>query len=92
MANNNLVLSDKAHTDSIPRLEIEADDVKASHGATIGQVDPEQMFYLKTRGLDLATAERLLIDGFCEDIFNRVSLEPIRELMRQNLFAKQARG
>ncbi|OGQ06406.1 MAG: Fe-S cluster assembly protein SufD [Deltaproteobacteria bacterium RIFCSPLOWO2_01_44_7] len=89
MANNNLVLSEKAHADSIPRLEIEADDVKASHGATIGQVDAEQLFYLRARGLNREMAERLLVEGFYEDVFGRVPLEGIRELMRKNLEAKQ---
>ena len=92
MANNNLVLSDKAHADSIPKLEIEADTVKASHGATIGQVDADQMFYLKTRGMEKEAAEQLLVDGFCEDVFNRITLEPIRTLMRTNFLAKRARG
>lgn len=82
MANHNLVLSDKAHADSIPRLEIEADDVKASHGATIGQMDKEQLFYLRSKGLTEAIAERLLIEGFYEDIIGRVPLEPVREWMR----------
>ncbi|MDO8526270.1 MAG: Fe-S cluster assembly protein SufD [Deltaproteobacteria bacterium] len=91
MANNNLVLSDKAHADSIPRLEIEADDVKASHGATIGQVDAEQMFYLKTRGLDRESAERLLVEGFYEDIFGRIPVESVRELMRKNIERKALR-
>lgn len=82
LANHNLVLSDKAHADSIPRLEIEADDVKASHGATIGQVDAEQMFYLRSKGLPKERAETLLVEGFTGDIFGRIPLEPLREWLR----------
>ena len=85
MANHNLVLSDKAHADSIPRLEIEADDVKASHGATVGQIDHEQIFYLKSRGLSKEVAERLLVEGFYEDIFGRIPLEEVRELLRKKV-------
>src|SRR3989338_4733681 len=88
MANNNLLLSKKARADSIPKLEIEADDVKASHGATIGQVDKDQVFYLKTRGFSEKDAEQILIRGFYEDIFNRVPVEEIRERMRHNLGQK----
>lgn len=89
MANHNLVLSEKAHADSIPRLEIEADDVKASHGASIGQVDREQLFYLRSKGLNREAAERLLVEGFYEEIFGKIPLEPIRELMRRNLEKKK---
>lgn len=89
MANHNLVLSEKAHADSIPRLEIEADDVKASHGASIGQVDKEQLFYLRSKGLDAEAAERLLVEGFYEEIFGKIPLGPIRELMRTNLEKKK---
>ncbi len=85
MANHNLVLSEKAHADSIPRLEIEADDVKASHGATVGQIDHEQIFYLKSRGLSKEVAERLLVEGFYEDIFGRIPLEEVRELLRKKV-------
>ena len=88
MANNNLVLSEKAHADSIPRLEIEADDVRASHGATIGQVDAEQLFYLETRGLNREEAEHLIVEGFYEDIFGRIPVESVREVMRKNIEKK----
>ena len=83
MANHNLLLSEQAHTDSIPRLEIEADEVKASHGATIGQVDKEQMFYLNSRGFSKQAAEQLLVQGFCEDVFAKVSNETTRDWLRQ---------
>lgn len=88
MANHNLVLSDKAHCDSIPRLEIEADDVKASHGATIGQVDAEQLFYLRSKGLPPKMAETLLVEGFYEEIFGRIPLAPVHQLL-QAYFERQ---
>lgn len=66
--NNNLILSNGAIANSKPNLEIFADDVKASHGATVGQLDQEQVFYMKTRGLDAAQADALLIQGFCSEV------------------------
>lgn len=66
--NSNLILDERAKVYSKPNLEIFADDVKASHGSTIGQLDEEQIFYLKTRGLADAEAKRLLIEGFCKEI------------------------
>lgn len=66
--NNNLILSDGAIANSKPNLEIFADDVKASHGATVGQLDQEQVFYMKTRGLTEADANALLIHGFCAEV------------------------
>ncbi len=89
MANHNLLLSDHCHADTIPRLEIEADDVKASHGATISHVDAEQMFYLKSRGLEDADACQMLVDGFYEDIFGRIPIAEVREFLRKNTQRKQ---
>ena len=89
MENHNLILSEKAHTDTIPRLEIDADDVKASHGATVSHVDPEQMFYLKTRGLNGPDAEHLLVEGFYEDLFRHVPDETIRALLRRKAEQKE---
>lgn len=66
--NNNLILSDGAIANSKPNLEIFADDVKASHGATVGQLDREQVFYMKTRGLNESEADALLIQGFCAEV------------------------
>lgn len=68
--NNNLVLSDEASANAKPNLEIFADDVKASHGATVGQLDEEQLFYLRSRGLCLSQAKEWLIDGFCREILD----------------------
>ncbi len=77
--NNNLVLSNQASANSKPNLEIFADDVKASHGATVGQLDQEQLFYLKTRGMDLTLARGLLIRGFCQEVLAKVSNVAIRQ-------------
>ncbi len=77
--NNNLVLNDHAHADSKPNLEIFADDVKASHGATVGQLDAEQLFYMKTRGFSNEAAKNLLIYGFCEQVIEMIPLLSLRE-------------
>jgi len=79
--NNNLILSDHAHADSKPNLEIFADDVKASHGATIGQLDQEQLFYMKTRGFNQATAMNLLVFGFCEQIIDLLLVDSIKQII-----------
>ncbi|KAF3362183.1 hypothetical protein PHSC3_001248 [Chlamydiales bacterium STE3] len=72
--NNNLILSDLATAESKPNLEIFADDVKASHGATVGQLDENQLFYLKTRGLSSAEAKKLLVLGFCNEIIEKIPI------------------
>lgn len=77
--NSNLILNDHAHADSKPNLEIFADDVKASHGATIGQLDQDQLFYLKTRGIDPQLAKNLLVFGFCEPIIDMIPLAAIKQ-------------
>ena len=74
--NRNLLLSDTAHADSIPGLEIMANDVRCTHGATLGKVDREQLFYLMARGLSRAQAERLIVRGFFQDVLDRIELEP----------------
>ncbi len=68
--NNNLILSEEASAHAKPNLEIFADDVKASHGATIGQLDQEQLFYLRSRGLDLDEARQWLVKGFCAELID----------------------
>ena len=82
-ANRNLVLSDTARADSIPGLEILANDVRCTHGATIGSVDPEQMYYLMARGLPRNQAQRLIVEGFFAPVIDRIPLEEIREHLRQ---------
>ncbi len=77
-ANHNLLLSDEAEVDTKPQLEIYADDVKCSHGATVGQIDPVQRFYLRARGIDDAQAQALLVRAFAAEIVERVRFAPLR--------------
>jgi Fe-S cluster assembly protein SufD len=86
--NRNLLLSKTAHADSIPGLEIMANDVRCTHGATLGQVDREQLFYLMARGLSRAEAERLIVRGFFQDVLDRIELEPVREALGAALEAR----
>jgi Fe-S cluster assembly protein SufD len=86
--NRNLLLSPRAHADSIPGLEIEANDVRCTHGATVGQVDREQLFYLMARGLSRSEAERLIVRGFFADVLDRIELEPVREALGSALEAR----
>jgi Fe-S cluster assembly protein SufD len=77
-ANRNLLLSSKARADSIPSLEIEANDVRCTHGATVSQVDEEQLFYLRARGLTRREAEHMIVLGFFEPVLQRIPLESLR--------------
>ncbi len=86
--NRNLLLSRDAHANSIPGLEILANDVRCTHGATLGQVDREQLFYLMSRGLSRAEAERLIVRGFFQDVLDRVELAPVREALGAALEAR----
>jgi len=86
--NRNLMLSETAHADSIPGLEILANDVRCTHGATLGQVDREQLFYLMARGLSRSEAERLIVRGFFQDVLDRIALEPVREALGAALEAR----
>ena len=90
--NRNLLLSEQAHADSIPGLEIEANDVRCTHGATVGQVDREQLFYLMARGLSRGEAERLIVRGFFTDLLDRIELEPVREALGVALESRIPRG
>jgi len=86
--NRNLLLSPKAHADSIPGLEIQANDVRCTHGATVSQVDREQLFYAMARGLTQPNAERLILRGFFQDVLDRIELEPVREAFGEALEAR----
>jgi Fe-S cluster assembly protein SufD len=86
--NRNLLLSPEAHADSIPGLEIMANDVRCTHGATLGRVNREELFYLMTRGLSRAEAERLIVRGFFQDILDRIDLEPVRDALGAALEAR----
>jgi Fe-S cluster assembly protein SufD len=81
-ANRNLILSKTARADSIPGLEILADDVRCTHGATVGQLEEEPLFYLMSRGLRRNEAERMVIDGFFTPIMERVPFEGVRDRLR----------
>jgi Fe-S cluster assembly protein SufD len=80
--NRNLLLSDDAKATTLPSLEIAADDVRCSHGATVGQVDGTQLFYLMSRGLSRPDAERLLVLGFFDEVLGRIPLDGVRERIR----------
>lgn len=79
--NKNLLLSDDASIDTKPQLEIYADDVKCTHGATIGQLNDESIFYLRARGIGEETAKRMLIHAFAGEIIDRVRYAPVREVL-----------
>ena len=76
--NNNLLLSGQAHADSQPQLEIYADDVKCTHGSTVGPLDPRALFYLRSRGIGEREARRLLTYGFATEILGRMGVAPLR--------------
>jgi Fe-S cluster assembly protein SufD len=77
-ANRNLVLSEKARADSIPGLEILTDDVRCTHGATVGKLDTDQVFYLESRGIPRKDAEKLIVEGFFDPIMQRIPFEGVR--------------
>ena len=85
---DNLILSHEARADSIPGLEIEANDVRCTHGATAGQVDAEMVFYAQARGVRKDTAVRLIVEGFFANVYDRIMLEPVRETLRQAVASK----
>jgi Fe-S cluster assembly protein SufD len=86
--NKNLVLSDEAVIDTKPELQIFADDVRCTHGATIGQIDTEAMFYLRSRGIGQNEARNLLIYAFAQEIVDRIQVPALREALERSLFEK----
>ena len=84
----NLLLSAAARVDTKPQLEIYADDVKCSHGATVGQLDPEELFYLQSRGLDADDARNLLTFGFAADVLTHIPVASLRRALRQLVMAR----
>ena len=88
-ANRNLVLSDHAKADSKPELEILNNDVRCTHGSTVGQVDEDQLFYLQSRGVSREEAQRLIVEGFFEDVINRVRIEEVRSALHEAIARKQ---
>jgi len=87
-ANRNLILSRGARADSIPGLEIMADDVRCTHGATVGKINPEEIFYLQSRGIPPKDAERLLVGGFFDPIVQRIPFEGVRERLVRSVSEK----
>jgi len=84
-ANHNLLLSDKAEIDAKPELEIYADDVKCSHGTTVGQLDEASLFYLRTRGLSKREAKQVLTAAFAQSIVSKAPSEAVRECLEQKV-------
>lgn len=78
-SNNNIILSDTARMDTKPQLEIYADDVKCSHGATVGQLDENALFYLRSRGIDAGEAKLMLMFGFAHDVVKNIPIEALRD-------------
>ena len=87
-ANHNLLLSDKAEIDAKPELEIYADDVKCSHGTTVGQLDETALFYLRTRGLDERQARTVLTRAFAADLVGRAPIDAAKELIASMVEAR----
>ncbi|MFQ6022840.1 MAG: Fe-S cluster assembly protein SufD [Acidiferrobacterales bacterium] len=90
--NKNLLLSRDAEVDTKPQLEIYADDVKCAHGATVGQLDQDAIYYLRTRGVDEETARDLLTYAFARDVLNRIELDPIRSYVEGMLTTRLLHG
>ena len=86
--NDNLLLSERAHADTLPGLEIQAHEVRCTHGATAGKIDAEQVFYLMSRGLPYTEAEKLIVEGFFEPVLERIPLESVREELSTSITRK----
>jgi Fe-S cluster assembly protein SufD len=89
--NRNLILSRSAEAVSLPNLEIEADDVRCSHAATVGQLDAEELFYIMSRGISRADAERLVVFGFLGEVLDRLSLPEVVDELRRAIEERIAR-
>ena len=87
-SNNNLLLSDGAKVDTKPQLEIFADDVKCTHGATVGRLDETALFYMRSRGVGPALAKRLLTYAFAADVLEKIELEPLREALEAQVLER----
>ncbi|HVC68510.1 MAG TPA: Fe-S cluster assembly protein SufD [Acidimicrobiales bacterium] len=83
--NHNLVLDEGAHADSVPNLDIEENDVKCSHGSTVGPIDEDQRYYLESRGIEPERAEQLIVAGFFDSIADQVPLAGVRDLVGRSL-------
>lgn len=87
-SNKNILLSEKADINSIPQLEIFADDVKCSHGATTGQLNPDELFYLRSRGIDKEKAKKILLYAFLEEVIMNISNAPLKSYLEKMLEKK----
>jgi len=92
LSDQTLLLSNQARADSIPSLEIEANEVRASHGATVSQIDEDHVFYLMTRGLTRSQAIRMIVDGFFQPVMDRIPLESVAEKLRAAIDRKMSDG
>ncbi len=90
-SSKNLLLSDRAEIDTKPELEIYADDVKCAHGATVGQLDGDALFYLRSRGIDEQSARGILTFAFAADIASDIDIEPLREWLEKRIMARTQR-
>jgi Fe-S cluster assembly protein SufD len=90
-SNKNMLLSEDAIINTKPQLEIYADDVKCTHGATVGQIDPEAVFYLRSRGIGAAEAKKLLTFAFANDVMERIKYQPLREQLAARMYERLAK-
>jgi Fe-S cluster assembly protein SufD len=86
--NRNLVLDRTARADTIPNLEIAANDVRCTHGATVAQVEPEHIFYLQARGIPRAEAQKLVVEGFFRPVIDRIPVEEIQDFLQEAIARK----
>lgn len=80
-----LILSKEAKAHAVPSLEIEANDVKASHAATLGKIDPEQLFYLQSRGLNISSAKTIMLEGFYQEALNKIDDQAVSQMIRKKI-------
>ena len=92
LSDHTLLLSDTCRAESIPGLEIGANEVSASHGATTGKIDEEQLFYLMVRGIPREEAERIIVQGFFEPVLQRIPLENLRTRLRRSIVRRMSKG
>ena len=86
--NNNLLLSERAHVDTKPQLEIFADDVRCTHGATVGQLDETALFYMKSRGLSPELTRQLLTYAFAADVLETIEIEEVKDRLEDATLAR----
>jgi Fe-S cluster assembly protein SufD len=90
--NKNLLLSEEARIDTKPQLEIFADDVKCTHGAAVGQLNEDELFYLESRGINPALARNMLTYGFAEEVIEKIKIESIRRELDQAVMSSLSFG